>query len=1005
MMNAKHLAFIGSVYRQILFAPCMALFTAFSVFAQTQTGRPDRGTGGKATQAASEIDSINLQNGNVSLKIPLESLPPFAGGKLSYTLNAYYNSSLWNAYRGEGKADRLEGCDASYTVETVGPGESGGWRIGGQYEIVFRDARGEYDYFQPDNDGPCYGNEFYYMQGRFFKPFLRMPDGSEHEMRIDGSFPTYIGGREYLLNYYNTHGFPPFIPTGRLYTVDGTYITATYGGPGDYTIYLKDGTRIESAPGGQRIKDSNGNSILVTGNSAKDEQANREIKWSQTTYNGQKATKVEYQSVGGTWQTVWVIWGTTEVNGQLYRTKDWDRNRFPDGHECERHVELREAGFDVIREIILPATEQSAAPQKYTFGYNSDTSVSQTTTNVRFQCVGRSPPVTTYTRNVTGMGEVSRVITPAGAEIKYHYTHDPIASSGSRLVLSSDRLVQDSVVEKEVVHDGTHDIWKYDLPFGGFTENSSVINPDGSVLSAKYYPTDSLRTRIAGSNGLGGLTYRTTQSGKVMTERHWTLLGGPNLFGFGSSAGQRVTFNPVVDTEYTALLADNGNRVLMTAKEFQYDYNGELLQTIEYDWFSAGSVTFSNDGFALPTGVPIGAAVLRVTNNSYYNRAAGINSINAYQKRRLGTLPVIIGKPQEVTVGSLTTVKSATRFSYDGFLYGVAPTLGNLTRVSAFNDVSSRWIDTLTGYDSHGNVASQTDANNNQTQITYGSINGYSSLYPTQTITAYGSSVARIMTAAYDLYTGLVTTATDVDNNLSVATEYDILGRPTKVRTAADTPLESWTRTEYGDAARRVIVRSDLETIGDGKKVAVQHYDQLGRVRLSRSIENILTEDPYNEAHGIKVETRYQTGNPNSYQLASNPFRAPTATAATNEPSMGWTRSKSWNTGRKQEIETFSGSALPAPWGSNANSTGVATTETDADRTLVADQGGKQRISRTNALGQLKELWEVTAADSATEAISFPTQTLSAGYRTSYGYDAWNNLTTVNQGVQTRTFT
>ena len=81
----------------------------------------------------------------------------------------------------------------------------------------------------------------------------------------------------------------------------------------------------------------------------------------------------------------------------------------------------------------------------------------------------------------------------------------------------------------------------------------------------------------------------------------------------------------------------------------------------------------------------------------------------------------------------------------------------------------------------------------------------------------------------------------------------------------------------------------------------------------SRSSENIATEDPYNEAHGIKVETRYQTGNPNGYQLTSNPFRAATATVAANEPSMGRTRSNSWNTGRKQEIETFSGAALPAP--------------------------------------------------------------------------------------------
>ncbi len=75
------------------------------------------------------------------------------------------------------------------------------------------------------------------------------------------------------------------------------------------------------------------------------------------------------------------------------------------------------------------------------------------------------------------------------------------------------------------------------------------------------------------------------------------------------------------------------------------------------------------------------------------------------------------------------------------------------------------------------------------------------------------------------------------------------------------------------------------------------------------------TEDPYNEAHGIKVQTRYETGNPNSYSLSSNPYRAATVAQATNEESMGWMRSKSINTGKHPETETFAGASMPAPWG------------------------------------------------------------------------------------------
>ena len=98
---------------------------------------------------------------------------------------------------------------------------------------------------------------------------------------------------------------------------------------------------------------------------------------------------------------------------------------------------------------------------------------------------------------------------------------------------------------------------------------------------------------------------------------------------------------------------------------------------------------------------------------------------------------------------------------------------------------------------------------------------------PTQTVAAYGTAVARTSSAVYDYYTGAVTTATDVDNNISTVTEYDALGRPKIVKNAYGTPLESWVQTDYYDIGRYVIVKSDLETKEDGKKVATQFYDQL----------------------------------------------------------------------------------------------------------------------------------------------------------------------------------
>jgi RHS repeat-associated protein len=228
-------------------------------------------------------------------------------------------------------------------------------------------------------------------------------------------------------------------------------------------------------------------------------------------------------------------------------------------------------------------------------------------------------------------------------------------------------------------------------------------------------------------------------------------------------------------------------------------------------------------------------------------------------------------------------------------------------------------------------------------------------------------------------------------------TEYDALGRPVKSKAAVNTANEVWTQVEYDDLNRRVITRGDLFAVGDGKAVSIAHYDQLGRVRLARSLENATTEDAYNEADGIKVQTRYDTANPYSYAVTSNPYRAATSTQAGGEATMGWTRSKSWNTGRRGETETFSGAALPAPWGSNGNSTGIVVTETDANAAIVTDQAGKQRRSITNALGQLTRVDEPDAAGNL-GSISSPTQA------TYYSYNTSGNMVEVTQGVQKRYF-
>ena len=64
-----------------------------------EAARPDRGAAMNRNYLVSDVENINLQNGNVNLSIPLASLPPIAGGKLSWTISANYNSKIWDVVK------------------------------------------------------------------------------------------------------------------------------------------------------------------------------------------------------------------------------------------------------------------------------------------------------------------------------------------------------------------------------------------------------------------------------------------------------------------------------------------------------------------------------------------------------------------------------------------------------------------------------------------------------------------------------------------------------------------------------------------------------------------------------------------------------------------------------------------------------------------------------------------------------------------------------------------
>lgn len=995
----------GLLKAVILFTTLAA--TVVVVHAQQTPARPDRGTMPGATYSVSNIESVSLTNGNVHLSIPLASLPPIAGGKLSLGISAVYNSKLWNITRHEHQLPPISNC-ASWTVDTPQLNEpQGGWQLTAGYRIDFREATEDVEYLVPDTwPGGCETDyqEYLRLQQHWYKVMLTTPDGAEHELRpLDtNAYYGYNGGsRLYLYNYYSV--LPSAGNPMRYYSLDGTFIYATITTGSDWTLYLNDGTRVTSVPGTQRIIDTNGNSIKIQGYDLTDEQTGRQITYSyDASANGGKGQgQVHYKTVTGVDETILVNFDTTNVQGKLYRENDWSYiGGETGGYVCFHDAPLN-VTVPVIRTIVFPATEIGPDPQRFSFSYNSDTTESATDT-IQWAC--QTTPET-YTRTAShGMGALSRVVTPSGATIDYTYSQD----GGHRFSFDNDAITRETVTHKTVTHDGISETWTYEIDeLGG--NYGKVTSPEGAVTTESHYQTNPAFGIFYSGGGYGGLTFRVNHSNKQLIERHWTRLpfSGANQATAGTNNGL-VPFNPVVDAEYTTLLDDtpSHNRVKMSARTYQYDFNGNLVSQTDYDWFDPSLVTF-DPNTSVPTGVPASATVLRTTTNDYYNSAPTSTSTNVYAKRSLSNpTPLILGALQQTTAGS-----AVAQFSYDTNSYGTPPTSGNLTTKNVYDDVDNTWIAASMAYDSYGNVSTTTDGRGKLTSFTYDSCTHANVV--SVTVNPDNGTGSQTSYTAYDCYTGLPTSSTDVNGKTSTV-DYtnqllgavDPFGRPGITKAPALTVNGSSQQrrvtTFYEDASHRVTVATDLYAENDQLLKTRTTADELGRPVLSEQ-----TEDGTNYTTFSKKA--YDTANRISY--ASSPMRCTVAmghndcsadplsqvvSASTNS----WTRVTNDVLGRPLSVATFGGASQPPSTGTTGVTgfTGEVVTAYDYNFTTVTDQAGKSRRSKVDGLGRLVRVDEPDGSgDLGT--------TSSPNQATSYDYDVFGNLLHVYQGSQTRTFT
>ena len=937
--------------------------------------RPDRGIAPGHTYAVSDIENISLTNGNLNLSIPLASLPPVSGGKLSWAINAVYNSKGWDVKRKE-KNIIVPGDQPTRFMEEIPQvadiGYTSGWVVGGIYTLVGRESRDDVDWI---NDPP---------EGNFnwYKVIFTTPDGATHELKPVDYQPNY-GNRIFLFGLYsqtpNTIGSPM-----RYYSSDGSFLWAYIYNTGSifWRVYMKDGTQIiQYSNGVQRIVDTNiGNSSQNTPNQNsikiftdsdgttttrhyQDERTGREIRM-VTALNGD--VTVQYQTVGGNWVDINLMFGTTTVFGQIFEQTSYAG---PD-QTCQRKQVITSVDMQVLKEIRYPQTQPGQPQRKFTFSYNSDTALSVEESWNASCFPNTSVPVTSHSK---GWGELSQMIMPSGAKVTYAYTGD-----AGNYIGSSDNIPRVSVYSKTLEHDDLPlETWAYSIGYNG----GSVTAPDGAVTTEQIYSHDYAYgwSHNSSPTGVGGLSYRTNRSGPVITERRWIGLkfnGGQNLAPSGFT-----TFNPVVDTEYTTL-KENDQAIKMSARKYQYDYNGNVTQTTEYDWFDPALVV--RDAQGIPLSVPNGVPILRTTTTEYYNSADMADSPNVYAKRVMTTQPspLILSAPKQSINGS-----SQTQYRYDNLAYGTAPTVGQLTHLSRWDNIASAWQTVTNQYGDYGNLSSTTDANNNTTTFTWDTA---TQANLTQ-ITVNPGTGTQTVTRTFDFSTGSTLSVTDANGKITensylntLLNAPDPFLRPgvitapavTSVVNGVSTPNQRRRiKTTYFDATRQVLTESDLNLEDDKKLKSRTTYDQLGRAVLSESNEDGTVN------YTISSQTIYVQ--PGLITLTSNPKRS--AAAITD----GWTRATNDTLGRTIEVVAFSGATPPPTSGTNGNWMGTVTTSYYADQTTVTDQAGKMRRSLTDGAGRLSQVIE---------------DPNGLNYTTSYNYDQLNNLIRVAQGTQRRWF-
>ena len=970
------------VSREVLIAVAVTFLAGAAVFGQIPVDDviPNRGIMPTVTYSVSDIETIDTASGNVSINIPLVSLPAGRAGH-SHGIGLIYNSNIWEQKMQAMNSDPTTDW-SSWLLEYT---EDSGWKYTFEYKLRL-ELRAN------DSSGCFIGGNPNQVKAQRYKFLLIMPSGEAKTLLLEG----YSG----LEGYYEMapdgkssacSSVPTVSGTMHYYTDDGSFIrvdvqtisTSNLEGGFNpalqsYTIWFPNGSKVTGGGGGhQRIYDPNGNYVevrhLLDGSNNPYEEVVDEFNRKITRKQGGSTSQDYVEATGADGQPLrWTI-NRAAISSGTFSYQCDTRTSVP---FCTRGLTISD-----ISSISLPASSSGNSSLSFQFQYQGQNA-----------------------SDGYGYGELKQITLPSGALVDYKY-HNISKASGVLEYLTVNPITRKTVTHAPRYNNAPQsaevEVWEYNVSkaYGG--NATSVTEKTGSDTLGVTQFIYSQRA------GFEHLVSRVVYPDGAETERWWRS-NTPR----GSASFWRKP-NTYIFAEYSTKPNASGSPSRTAVVKNEYTKNGNVCRQTFYDFVDYSSITRSlNEPTSLGSGT-----VLKLREYTFYTDVP-VGSFSCggdtdavpgdYQEAYWN----LSAKPNLRTIASSSTKEGLSYKAYEQFSYDDPNTRGNVTLRRVFdsrkeNVNRSHTTDLTTTnaeyyaytYDGSntGNLTSATDPKLNVTSYSYGSQCGTSNLYPTSaTYASNSSAISRTFAYSYDCNLGMATTKYDSNNEIYTQNFYDYWGRLTEGRENGGSnrntvPTGSArTRTAFSDADRRSFVQADAQDTSDGKYATVTHLDGLGRTRLTRTSESLSSFSTSDETTGIKVEARYRKAkigaNARSYVLSSNPFRAATASGASGESTLGWIRTESDAAGRVLTVTNYTGAGAPAPWGSNGTSSGTTTYSYNGECTTVTDQDSKSRITCVDGLGRIKSVQE-------------------DGKLTSYSYDVLDNLTQVQQSGQSRTFT